>query len=64
MKVTLPTKRRNKTIAACQRLMVQDTITVRELASLTGTLVSTFPGVRSGILHYRTPEGDKDYVLK
>ncbi len=37
---------------------------IRELASLIGTLVSMFPGVEFGPLHYRALERDEDLALK
>ena len=39
-------------------------MSIRDVASLLGTLVSTFPGVDYGSLHYRTLERDKDMALK
>ena len=39
-------------------------MTIRELTSLTGSLVSTFPGVEFGPSHYRTLEHDKNFALK
>ena len=37
---------------------------IREVASLIGTLISTFPGVQLGPLHYRFLEHDKITALK
>ena len=39
-------------------------MTIREVASLIGTLVSTFPGVQFGPLNYRTLERDKNLALR
>ena len=39
-------------------------MTIREVALLIGTLVSTFPGVQFGPLHYRTLERDKNLALR
>jgi hypothetical protein len=64
MTVTLTSKKVTKIVAACEHLLKQKSITIRELASLIGTLVSTFPGVELGPLHYRTLEHDKDLALK
>ncbi|CAB4037756.1 Hypothetical predicted protein [Paramuricea clavata] len=63
MTVTLTSKKVTKIAAACEHLLKQSII-IRELASLIGTLVSTFPGVELGPLHYRTLEHDKDLALK
>ena len=38
--------------------------TIREVASFIGTLVSSFPGVEFGPLHYRHIEADKELNLK
>ena len=64
MTVTLTSKKVTKIVAACEHLLKQRSITIRELASLIGTLVSTVPGVELGPLHYRTLEHDKDLALK
>jgi hypothetical protein len=64
MTVTLTSKKLTKIVAACEHLLKQTSIIIRELASLIGTLVSTFPGVELGPLHYRTLEHDKDLALK
>ncbi|CAB4027193.1 Transposon Tf2-6 poly [Paramuricea clavata] len=64
MTVTLTSKKVTKIVAACEHLLKQTSIIIRELASLIGTLVSTFPGVELGPLHYRTLEHDKDLALK
>ncbi|XP_068723943.1 uncharacterized protein [Montipora capricornis] len=37
---------------------------IREVASLVGTLISTFAGVQYGPLHYRSPDRDKMDALK
>ena len=36
----------------------------REVASVVGLIVSSFPGVRYGPLYYRTPENEKTDMLK
>ncbi len=40
------------------------TVYDREVASFIGKLVSAFPGVEFGPLHYRNLESDKDRALK
>ncbi len=64
MTVTLTSKKVTKIFIACEHLLKQTSITISELASLIGTLVSTFPRVELGPLHYRTLEHDKDLALK
>jgi hypothetical protein len=64
MTVTPTSKKLTKIVAACEHLLKQTSIIIRELASLIGTLVSTFPGVELGPLHYRTLEHDKGLALK
>ena len=39
-------------------------MSIRSVASLIGTLVSSLPGIDYGPLHYRTLERDKDMALK
>ncbi len=45
-------------------LRPQRSFTIRQVASLIGSLVSSFPGVQFGPLHYRSIEVDKDYHLR
>ena len=51
-------------MAKCQHFLTSTSVSIRDVASLIGTLVSTFPGVDYGALHYRTLERDKDIALK
>ena len=64
MTVTLTSKKVTKIFIACEHLLKQTSITIRELTSLIGTLVSTFPRVELGPLHYHTLEHDEDLALK
>ena len=48
----------------CSEFMVKPSFTIRELAKLIGTLVSSFPGVEYGQLHYREMEKLKTKGLK
>ena len=48
----------------CRRFLRSKEFSIREVASLIGTLVATFPGVEFGPLHYRNLEHDKDMALK
>ena len=46
----------------CQKLLQSNKLyTIRQLASLIGSLVSSFPGVKFGSLHYRALGADKDH---
>ena len=48
----------------CQKFLQPNKLcTIRQVASLIGSLVSSFPGVDFGPLHYHALEADKDYHL-
>ncbi len=64
MQVTLTPKKVSKLVKQCYSVLGKKELTIRELASLIGSLVSTFPGVEFGPLHYRTLEHDKNFALK
>ena len=51
-------------MAKCQQFLTSTSVSICDVASLIGTLVSTFSGVDYGALHYRTLERDKDIALK
>jgi hypothetical protein len=48
----------------CHKYLKAKEFTIREVASLIGTLVSMFPGVEFGPLYYRSLEHDKVTTLK
>ena len=65
MTVTLTPDKKAKLIRLCQKFLRPNTLfTIRQVASLIGSLVSSFPGVEFGPLHYRHIEVDKDYYLR
>ncbi len=65
MTVTLtPRKKEKLSLLYQQFLRPQRSFTIRQVASLIGSLVSSFPGVQFGPLHYRPIEVDKDYHLR
>ena len=64
MQVKLTPKKIERLISACQRALAQQTLSIRDLASLIGSLVATFPVVQFGPLHYRTLEHDKNLALR
>ena len=65
MTVTLTGKKAEKILQLCQKFSSPDRqFTIREVASFIGTLVSSFPGVEFGPLHYRHIEADKELNLK
>ena len=51
-------------IEACQSIIKKKSPTIREVASIVGTMVSSFPGVKYGPLFYRSLENDKTDALK
>lgn len=65
MLVTLTNKKAVKILQLCQKFSLPNKqFTIREVASFLGTLVSSFPGVEFGPLHYRHIEVDKKANLK
>ena len=65
MTVTLTGKKAEKILQLCQKFSSPGRqFTIREVASFIGTLVSSFPGVEFGPLHYRHIEADKELNLK
>ena len=65
MSVTLTNKKAVKILQLCQKFSLPNKrFTIREVASFLGTLVSSFPGVEFGPLHYRHIEVDKEANLK
>ena len=65
MTVTLTPKKKQKLRQLCQRFLRPNTLfTIRQVASLIGSLVSSFPGVEFGPLHYRSIEADKESYLR
>lgn len=56
MTVSLTEDKKLKYIQSCDSLAKLDTVSIRELACVIGKIISTFPGVPFGPLHYRTLE--------
>ena len=63
MQVKLSPRKTERLIHECQRVLSTTSLSIQDLASLIGSLVSTFPGVQFGPLHYRTSEHDKNLTL-
>lgn len=63
MSIALPTEKRIKIKNMCKHFMKENKYTIRTVASLIGTLVSSFPAVEYGPLHYRYIENDKKMSL-
>ena len=64
MTVTLTNKKGDKILQLCQRFSHPNRqFTIPEVASFIGTLVSSFPGVEFGPLHYRHIEADKEILI-
>ena len=65
MSVTLTNKKAVEMLQLCQKFSLPNKrLTIREVASFLGTLVSSFPGVEFDLLHYRHIEVDKEANLK
>ena len=64
MTVRLTLKKISKIVTMCENFLCPREFTIREIASLIGTFVGTFPGVEFGPLYYRNIKYDKDTALK
>lgn len=64
MTVRLTNKKGVKIVDMCQKFLRGHEFSIREIASIIGTLVATFPGVEFGPLYYRNLEHEKDAALK
>jgi hypothetical protein len=53
----------DKTVAACKLLLAKSATTIQQVAEVIGLLVSNFPGVEYGPLHYRELELAKSVAL-
>jgi len=59
MTVQLTLEKKQKYIQSCKELIQCQSVPIRTLAKVIGQLVSTFPGVKYGPLHYREMEKAK-----
>ena len=65
MMVRFTSPKRDKLVQMCQRFLQPNKLyTIRQVASLIGSLISSFPRVEFGPLHYRALEADKDSHLR
>ena len=64
MTVQLTDSRKQKLKNACLNLVNKETCTVQNVAEVIGLIVSSFPGVEHGPLHYRGLERDKSNALR
>ena len=53
MSLTLTSEKREKNLESCKSFLKRDSFKIRELSSLIGTLISTFPGNTFRPLNYR-----------
>ena len=60
----LPESKKTKIKASCISLIQCESPTIREVARVIGSIVSTFPAVKFGPLYYRALEYDKSSALK
>ena len=63
MTIRLPPVKAATVRQACENLFNQDNPTIREVACVIGLIVSSFPGVQYGELHYRYLEHNKIEAL-
>ena len=64
MTVQLTDSRKQKLKNACLNLVNKETCTVQNVAEVIGLIVSSFPGVEHGPLHYRSLEREKSNALR
>lgn len=64
MSVKLTKRKIEKLKSLALRILNKEMIKIEELASLIGTIVSSFPGTEYGPLHYRTLECEKTQALR
>jgi len=62
--VQLTDGRKQKLKNVCLNLVNKETYIVQDVAEVIGLIVSSFPGVEHGPLHYRSLERDKSNVLR
>ena len=63
MTVQLTGSQKQELKNACLNLVNKETCTVQNVAEVIGLIVSRFPGVEHGPLHYHSLEGDKSNAL-
>ena len=65
MTITLTDKKKDKIFRMCSDILeIKHNVTIREVASLIGNLVASFPALSHGELFYRSLEKDKIKALK
>ena len=64
MTVRLTPSKAEKLQKACQKLISKQTVTIQELAEVTGMMVASFPGQQFGPLFYRNCDNLKNKALK
>ena len=64
MTITLTENKMSKIIDTAKKVLKNKTLSIRDVASLIGFFVSSFPGVMYGPLHYRQLEKNKSEALK
>ena len=64
IRVTIAVAKVDRILALCHFFLAKRLFTIRHVAFLIATHVSTFPGVELGPLHYRRLEWDKDIALR
>ena len=64
MTVSLTPEKAKKLKGVVTRLLKCNRPIIREVAQVIGLIISTFPGVMYGPLHFRTTEGEKAQAIK
>ena len=64
MTVQLTESQKQKLKKACLNLVNKETCTVQSVAAVIGLIMSSFPGVKHGPLHYHSLERDKSHAMQ
>ncbi|XP_028412548.1 uncharacterized protein LOC114535439 [Dendronephthya gigantea] len=64
MTVSLTPKKANKLKTSVQHLLLCERLSIRKVAQVIGLIISSFPGVMYGPLHFRLTEHEKTEALK
>ena len=64
MTIKVTDERAEKVQKSCEKLLIETSWTIRDLAKVIGQIISCFPGVEYGPLFYRQLENDKIWALR
>ena len=64
MRVALTEAKVTKLKQSCSELLIKNPVTIRELSTVIGQMVASFPAVEHGRLYYRAIDNEKSAALK